>query len=334
MKLLLIGYDLAYQPIKTFQEGFLELGYQVDFIRLDKNKLRGNTDTFTSRYVTRNELVYKDPIEIDGTGYDYVLVGNTTVCFKILNCEKVVYYHSEKTWYPSCINPTYLFSPFPENDDFFARYYPHIIKDVEEFGLINYPVNRKKYRNLPKQSNMKESDYWDEFQLKKMRKEGLYYMGNLHTQDTKTWWMRTIYDFKFRIAAQLKEMGLLNIIHENYQKGIYQGTMQNWSLGLVVNGSGCYNSYRPYEYAVNGVIPVFVLKKNDFYPEKKYLNQFGFYNIRNCFIIDEIELNDLNSWIEGYNTKAIRKNLLALSKQFDVLLKIKEMENIIFNNKI
>lgn len=262
MKILIIGNDIKYQQCYRFRKACDEIEeIEYDFFEVNPENYSNDEKVFK----TPHELRIANIKDMKNT-YDFILVFQTEICFKI-SCKwkkkvPIVYWDTEFTWYPSCINADYIFFTHPEREEMFVRYYPQFLKSLKCSLLLPCILPKAK----------------DDV-LTRKRKKGIYYMGTLTTQDKRTYYQRTIYNNRLNICSDLACAGILDILISDYEN--YDEIMKYWEFGLNIDGEGSYFSPRPIEFIREGVIPIIYVGLD--LRARQYYEDLGFRDKVNCY---------------------------------------------------
>lgn len=311
MKILIIGYTHFWHATRIMRDTLRDMKHDVEFLEVEMLESGMEVNLSNDAKVSAIKVhhkVFKLDVIVNGTDFDIVIVGSTQLSFYILNCDKVLYYHTELIWHPSCTNPTHLAGLFPEFVPYFERYYPKVLRKVKDTMFLNHFVRKKDIPVIP--DNVP-------------RKPGIHYCGSLFTHDNREWRYRTIYDRRFEVVADLKTKGIIDLHPSNYEFNQYFQEMANWECGLVVNPTGGYNSPRAYEYIACGVVPVFWVGTD--WREKHYLRKFGFKPYGNCGFLSE-SLWSNEDYDDIYpDIESLREGSLELAKGFDAETVLKKV---------
>lgn len=257
-----------------------------------------DTSFLVSTCAEPNNYNYNEPIDVKlEPDIDMVFICQSDFTFRVLTDKPIVYYHSEFTWYPSCVNATYIISTFPEMKARFRRFYPTFLKSVREFIWIQHFVVPSDYKNV-----------------RENKKDGIFWMGTTCTDGHDEYVQRTIYDTRCRIVGELQSKGLIESFMYDYSKN-YNQIMSKYKGGLVIDGTGAFFSPRSIEYLGAGVIPIIYIGTDRY--ARKYYEMAGFKHNVNCwFFNDWKEVEEFNT-LDKENTDRLRsQGRVLLNEQY------------------
>lgn len=298
MKIILIGYtEYWWNQCRILKKSLELLGHEV---------IHKDTHFINHFYSNAENLNYHTPIKLRfEEDHDLVIVCQTEDCYEIETDKFIIYYHSEFTWSPSCVNFDLLVSTFPECFARFYRRYPQYLKNCNgNFLWI-------KHLFIP-----------EEFPDPKLeKKHGIFWMGATCTDNHEEYEQRTIYNNRAEIVGKSQNLGIIDSYMHNYSKD-YIKAMSKYTGGLIVDGTGSYFSPRSIEYGAAGVIPIIFIG-NDHYA-REYYESAGFYHNVNCWMFRTIEE------LAEFNTLS-KENTDRLSSTVSVLVNEKYRYDIVLN---
>ncbi|MHA1747708.1 MAG: hypothetical protein ACTSYF_03595 [Promethearchaeota archaeon] len=285
MKIVVFGFkEFTSQICFATAKSLKLMGHEVDFIAFEEL-----IETYSLKEKT-NALVFKDPLLLEiNHPVDLIFIFQTDFTFRIksINNAPVIYYHTEYTWYPSCINPDFILAVHPEMERIFERFYPPFLKSVKDFFWFKSFI-------IPE-------DFKTDFNRK--RKWGLHWIGMTCTEDHYTPIQRKIYDPRAKIVGNLQEIGLLESWKPQYtSRNKFIKTIAQWEMGLVVDGTNTYFSPRAIELSAAGTIPVIYVGKD--HRIRRYYEDAGFINEYNCFMFHNIPDLQLLLYTFDYEDKS------------------------------
>lgn len=280
-RIVIVGWEMyPWYPSRLLKDALLDLGYHVIMKPVE----------YWGRFckVTPDNLNYRTPIEYEpNENEDLVIVCQTDMTFKIISKAPVVYYHTDYTWYPSCVNAKYIITTFPEMEGKYRRYYPTLLKPVELFLWFKHFYLPSEYKDVEKKDGTLN------FSIKKDNL--IKYQGNITVSDRDMYEQRTIYNERAKWIGDLEYDRLIEYIPPRYMNDKqYTQLLPKWRYGIVVDGSGSYFSPRPIEYCAAGVVPIIYVGTDQ--KAFDYYNKAGFYHKDNCWFFTD--RNDILEFIK------------------------------------
>lgn len=257
--------------------------------------------------INQRYSVYKEPIPIKPEGdFDYIFIVQSA--WNCINKTKIpcVYYSTEALWYPSCENPDFIMSVFPEMEAVMTQKYPRHLANCKyfmDFQICHIP---------------------DKF-IDVSKKKGIFWQGWDFADDIGTAEYRQVYKYRKKVVSDLYYKEWLNVKRPNYGQNFLWEICQ-WEAGLVVDGYNTFFSPRPIELAFAKSIPIIWLQ-NEIH--RKYYNERGFIHKENCFMFDKvskvkeyIQLSDEKKLELGNNAHTSIVERYHYKKKLEVLFRI------------
>lgn len=249
MKVLLIGATVTYHHTIIAKRFFEYLKADVTII-----------DPFS---LPEKEEPYEIEVLPD---VDYVICFQGINSFKIYRSPKtrVIQFCGEVYWKPSCVNPDYLITAFPEMMDRYKFQYPNYFPQLKGFLESKMFVDPRVFDSM------------------KPKKPGIFFRGARIAG-------RGLYDFRaYRRGYDDRDQfleechSLVTVLETDYDVGKYNEELCTHEAELVVHGLDAYMSKRPLENAAAGAINILYIKDNY---QITYYQNLGWIHMKNCYYV-------------------------------------------------
>jgi len=257
MKMILIGATFPWHHTMIAKRFFEYLGFEITHI---------NPEDLPLQF---------EPYEIDVLeDIDYVVVFQGSNSFKINRSKntRVIQFCGEVYWKPSCVNPDFLITAFPEMMDRYMFQYPTYFPQLKGYLESRMFIDPKAFDSM------------------QPKKPGVFFTGaryaGIGLYNFRAY--RRGYDDRDEFLDEVGSM--VHILEPNYDEGVYNRELGTHEAELVIQGLDAYMSKRPLENAAAGAINLLYIKDSK---QIEYYMKLGWIHMKNCYyVLKRIDICD------------------------------------------
>lgn len=277
MKFAIIGLGGPNTFAQKLKKALMKLGHSVYLLSQSEIKNRYCVSIFKRNY----HLEMKYPIDLREIlpidNYDMIIISHIDFVFNNpgIGSTKVLYYHREMFFYPSCLNPNILAYNSPHHDSFIRSYYPklwHIPYKID----IPVAVDPEEF-NPSREKDLLGLNYVSTYEVIMDVKRDYYW--------------NYIFKEYFTREKKFTENGCRYNGDKFASFDAYKDYLERSEAFLFFTGPGMFGSRRIVEIAACKTLPVIHIESE---ASEEYHNKLEFEHLENCIMFRNFTPKTIN----------------------------------------